>query len=127
MLALTACQSNTSPSFSSKPASNPSSAMEESSEPDSEPETIPEEEEGEPEEEPVDVDAKMTGDGESAVGCYLNFLETEQHIFLPVFEVDMDSKAIDAAKDFFNKTIIPVNVNEIAVHSGVLNCISWGI
>ena len=63
--------------------------------------------------------------GESAVGCYLNFLETEQAIFLPVFGVDMDSEAVETAKNIFNKTIIPVNINEIAKDGGVLNCISW--
>lgn len=65
--------------------------------------------------------------GDSAVGCYLNFLETEQNIFLPVFGVDMDNEAIDTAKNIFNKTIIPVNINKIAKDGGVLNCISWEI
>lgn len=65
--------------------------------------------------------------GDSAVGCYLNFLETEQSIFLPVFGVDMDSEAVETAKNIFNKTIIPVNINEIAKDGGVLNCISWEI
>ena len=63
--------------------------------------------------------------GDSAIGCYLNFLETEQHLFLPVFGVDMDSEAVETAKNIFNKTIIPVNINEIAKDGGVLNCISW--
>lgn len=62
---------------------------------------------------------------DSAVGCYLNFLETEEALFLPIFGVNMDSKAIDTAKHIFNKTIVPVNINEIAVKGGVLNCISW--
>ena len=63
--------------------------------------------------------------GGSAVGCYLNFLETENAIFLPAFGVDMDKEAIDTAKHIFNKTIVPVNINEIAEDGGVLNCISW--
>lgn len=63
--------------------------------------------------------------GDSAVGCYLNFLETEQNIFLPIFDVGIDNEAIDTAKNIFNKTIIPVNINEIAKDGGVLNCISW--
>ena len=62
---------------------------------------------------------------DSAVGCYLNYLETEQAIFLPVFGVDMDSEAIETAKNLFNKLIVPVNINEIAKDGGVLNCISW--
>lgn len=63
--------------------------------------------------------------GGSAVGCYLNFLETEHHIFLPVFDADTDSEAVETAKNIFNKMIVPVNINEIAEQGGVLNCISW--
>lgn len=63
--------------------------------------------------------------GDSGVGCYLNFLETEQAIFLPVFDVETDNIALDTAKSLFDKTIIPVNINEIAVKGGLLNCISW--
>lgn len=63
--------------------------------------------------------------GNSAIGCYLNFLETEQTIFLPVFSVDTDNKAVQTAKHIFHKAIIPVNINEIAADGGLLNCISW--
>lgn len=63
--------------------------------------------------------------GDSAVGCYLNYLATEKSLFLPVFGVDMDNKAIELAKNIFDKTIIPVNINEIAKYGGLLNCISW--
>ena len=63
--------------------------------------------------------------GDSAVGCYLNYLETEKSIFLPVFGVDTDNEAIELAKNIFYKTIIPVNINEIAEYGGLLNCISW--
>ncbi|MBD8943293.1 MAG: hypothetical protein EGR79_00115 [Ruminococcaceae bacterium] len=63
--------------------------------------------------------------GDSAIGCYLNFLETGQAIFLPVFSVDTDNKAVQTAKHIFHKAIIPVNINEIAADGGLLNCISW--
>lgn len=63
--------------------------------------------------------------GDSAVGCYLNYLETEKSIFLPVFGVDEDNEAINKAKSIFDKTIIPVNINEVAEYGGLLNCISW--
>lgn len=63
--------------------------------------------------------------GDSAIGCYLNFLETEQAIFLLVFSVDTDNKAVQTAKHIFHKAIIPVNINEIAADGGLLNCISW--
>ncbi len=63
--------------------------------------------------------------GDSAVGCYLNYLATEKSIFLPVFGVDTDNEAINKAKNICDKTIIPVNINEIAEYGGLLNCISW--
>lgn len=63
--------------------------------------------------------------GKSAVGCYLNFLETENVIFLPVFNVKMDNEALSVAQSLYSKEIYPVNINEIAKSGGVLNCISW--
>ena len=63
--------------------------------------------------------------GISAVGSYLNFLETEKHIFLPVFGGAQDETAVKCANEVFNKKIIAVNINGIAEKGGVLNCISW--
>lgn len=63
--------------------------------------------------------------GDSAIGCYLNFLIIENHLFLPVFDADSDNDAITAASDIFDKKIVPVNINEIAKYGGCLNCISW--
>ena len=64
-------------------------------------------------------------EGISAVGCYLNFLETERHIFLPIFGNEKDKAAVKCAKEVFDKEIITVNINGIAEDGGVLNCISW--
>ena len=61
----------------------------------------------------------------SAVGTYLNFLETENVIFLPVFGCDADEEAVAAAKGIFAKKIVPVRCEEIAAAGGCLNCISW--
>ena len=61
----------------------------------------------------------------SAVGCYLNFLETEKHIFLPVFGNTLDSRAISKAKSIFGKPVATVNIVEIATQGGCLNCIAW--
>lgn len=65
------------------------------------------------------------GQGISAVGCYLNFLETENCIFLPVFGLDMDKTAVETATQVFKKEIVPVRLDEIAKQGGCLNCISW--
>lgn len=63
--------------------------------------------------------------GISAVGTYLNFLETDGTIFLPTFGVETDDEAIDDAKKIFKKKIIPVRCEKIAEKGGCLNCISW--
>ena len=63
----------------------------------------------------------------SAVGCYLNFLQTPEYLFLPVFGVPMDTAAIVAAQQLFSQIVIPVNIHEIALDGGLLNCISWEI
>lgn len=63
--------------------------------------------------------------GGSAVGCYLNFLETDHCIFLPVFGLPTDEKAVSAAQKIFGREIVPVNIREIAAEGGCLNCISW--
>ena len=63
--------------------------------------------------------------GISAVGTYLNFLETDDTIFLPIFGHEMDGEAISAAKSIFRKKIVPVRCEDIAKEGGCLNCISW--
>ena len=63
--------------------------------------------------------------GISAVGTYLNFLETGDTIFLPVFGHEMDDEAIEAAKSIFSKEIVPVRCEDFAKEGGCLNCISW--
>ena len=63
--------------------------------------------------------------GISAVGSYLNFLETEKHIFLPIFGSVPDETAVKRAAEIFDKKIVAVNINSIAEEGGVLNCISW--
>lgn len=61
----------------------------------------------------------------SGVGSYLNFLETEKAVFLPVFGVSEDERAIARANALFSKPVVPVKLNEIAEEGGCLNCISW--
>ena len=63
--------------------------------------------------------------GVSAVGCYLNYLETERVVFLPVFGIEQDAEAETSARQLFSKEIVPVNIREITQQGGCLNCISW--
>lgn len=72
----------------------------------------------------VDFPFVPTG-GVNAVGCYLNYLETERVVFLPVFGIEQDAEAETSARQLFSKEIVPVNIREIARQGGCLNCISW--
>lgn len=72
----------------------------------------------------VDFPFVPTG-GISAVGCYLNYMETERVVFLPVFGIEQDAEAETSARQLFSKEIVPVNIREIAQQGGCLNCISW--
>ena len=64
----------------------------------------------------------------SAKGVYLNFLEMDGLIFLPVFNIKQDEIAIKLFEELFQGyTIKTIESNELAVHGGVLNCIGWNI
>lgn len=67
-------------------------------------------------------------DTDDATGLYLNYLEMEKFILLPIFGLEMDKMAIERSKDIFpNKEIITVKSNELAKGTGLLNCITWNI
>lgn len=72
----------------------------------------------------VDFPFVPTG-GISADGCYLNYLETEHTVFLPVFGIEQDAEAEISMRQIFSKEIVPINIREIAQQGGCLNCISW--
>jgi agmatine deiminase len=66
---------------------------------------------------------------ESAIGCYVNFLEVGNLILLPVFGRDeSDYAAYHLFKSLYpERAVETIDINEIGVHGGLLNCISWTI
>ena len=67
---------------------------------------------------------------ETALGIYVNFLEIGQLILLPIFQIkgNHDNEVIDLFnKIYHDRKIVPININEIGVFGGLLNCISWTI
>ncbi len=65
---------------------------------------------------------------DDATGLYLNYLEIERHVLLPIFEKDTDKEAIEKAKKIFEgKEIITVKSNQPAKDSGIINCLTWNI
>lgn len=73
----------------------------------------------------VDFPYQCANDSLSALGSYINYLETESCIFLPMFGIDMDAYAITQARQILPKKVIPIHVREISQQGGCLNCISW--
>lgn len=67
---------------------------------------------------------------DSAIGCYMNWLEIGNLIIFPIFELEgnKDHEAIDIISDCYpNHTIQPININSIANRGGLMNCISWTV
>lgn len=63
---------------------------------------------------------------ESAIGVYVNYLEVNDLIVLPVFDRDEDNQVESILQEQFpNKTIEKINYNEIAKKGGLLNCTTW--
>lgn len=65
-----------------------------------------------------------------AIGCYVNYLEVENLIVLPIFETEQnkDQEVYDKFGEIFpDRTIETINYNEIGLHGGLLNCTTWTI
>lgn len=67
---------------------------------------------------------------ESAIGLYINFLEVGNLIIIPKFEIDdnRDNETYKIFKKQYPDRIIEqVEINEIAKFGGLLNCMTWNI
>lgn len=63
---------------------------------------------------------------ESAIGVYVNYLEVNDLIVLPVFGRDEDEQMVSILKEQFpGKAIEKINYNAIAKEGGLLNCTTW--
>lgn len=59
-------------------------------------------------------------------GAYLNFVEIDNIIFMPVYGIEEDNYAIDFFEMIFSdKTIETVKIPHIIKEGGALHCISW--
>lgn len=62
----------------------------------------------------------------SAIGVYVNYLEVNNLIVLPVFGRDEDKQVVSILKEQFpEKVIETIDYNEIAQEGGLLNCTTW--
>ena len=64
----------------------------------------------------------------SAVGIYVNYLEVNNLIVLPVFGRDEDKQAVEIIQNAFpTKVIETIDYNDVAYEGGLLNCTTWVI
>lgn len=64
----------------------------------------------------------------SAIGVYVNYLEVNNLIILPVFGRDEDEQVISIIKSVFPDRIIEtIDYNDVAKEGGLLNCTTWVI
>ena len=64
----------------------------------------------------------------SAIGVYVNYLEVNNLIILPVFGRDEDEQVISIIKSVFpDRKIETIDYNDVAKEGGLLNCTTWVI
>ena len=62
----------------------------------------------------------------SAIGVYVNYLEVDNLIVLPVFGKEEDNQAITIIKEAFpGKAVETIDYNDVAYEGGLLNCTTW--
>lgn len=65
---------------------------------------------------------------ESAIGCYVNFLQVSDLIIAPVFGYKEDRKVEQILKDNYkNCEIETIDINRIAEQGGLMNCLNWNV
>lgn len=65
---------------------------------------------------------------DNAIGIYLNYLEIDNLIVMPIFGVlgNKDAEALAKLKEVFpNKIIETIDYNDVALSGGILNCTTW--
>jgi len=73
-------------------------------------------------------DSWQNKDASDATGCYVNFLETGQYVFYPMFDAPNDQIALKRLQYAFpERNLIGIDCQELSKFGGVLNCITWNI
>lgn len=62
----------------------------------------------------------------SAIGIYVNYLEVNDLIVMPIFNRDEDRQVLEILQRTFpNKIIETIDYNDVAKEGGLLNCTTW--
>ena len=76
---------------------------------------------------PFFIDKKDPKHPYSAIGVYVNYLEVNNLIVMPIFgREEEDNQAIEVMKQTFPDRIIEtIDYNDVALEGGLLNCTTW--
>lgn len=75
---------------------------------------------------PFFIDKKDPQHPYSAIGVYVNYLEVNNLIVMPIFGREEDNQAIEVMKQAFPDRIIEtIDYNDVALEGGLLNCTTW--
>lgn len=69
--------------------------------------------------------ATSNSNDKDATGIYLNFLQLEDRILMPVFGRKEGEEAAAKLKNLYTKDIVRIEASELAAEGGIINCISW--
>lgn len=62
----------------------------------------------------------------SAIGIYVNYLDVNDLIVMPIFNRDEDRQVLEILQRTFpNKIIETIDYNDVAKEGGILNCTTW--
>ena len=68
------------------------------------------------------------GNYTQANGDYINYLQMENTVILPVFGIKEDAEVVKQFEELFKgQTVATIDGTEIANEGGILNCITWNI
>jgi agmatine deiminase len=63
-----------------------------------------------------------------ANGDYINYLQMENIVIVPIFNLKEDDNAVKQLEHIFSsKKVVTIDGNEIANDGGIINCITWNI
>ena len=75
---------------------------------------------------PFLTDMKDRKHPDSAIGIYVNYLDVNDLIVVPIYNRDEDKQVVEIIHEVFpNKQIETIDYNEVAREGGVLNCSTW--
>ena len=77
---------------------------------------------------PCKLEIKSGASGwESVNGLYINYLQTKNAVYVPLYGLKEDDQVISIMKNAFRKPVEFLKANALAKHGGVINCASWNI